>query len=669
MRPSHRLWALGAISIAVLGTGLAAFARTGTSHAASPGVIVFASDRAKADPGSITAFALGEAPRDVSRSLARTSGPAVAPVGDRIAFWSERSGVERVYVARGDGTGARMVPGVGGRVGVNEGGTLSFSADGSRLFATYGITRPAPSGRFTNIVYAIDVRRLAARLLHPCEGTLQASPDAARVACGRAHATAVYDLGGNLRFSVAGGLPSWSSANRLVVDLHPQAAPPANGAAVILDESGRTLARVAGTPLRWSPDGRLLAFRRGQAVWVGDPLVPSRARVVIPTWNGGPVDFTPDGRALEGHDAAGRPVLFPVAGGKPVLGGAGGLGAWSPSGRLAYADYAGAYAHAHPGATVAILITDAHGLHPRVVGRVPFDDHGCCGLQWAPDGRHVLVSSSTTCQGKGLFAVSAAGGPTRPLTRDPRDLESPSYSPGGTRIAYSVQRFDCHLGAGEPIHLETVAADGTGATPATAEGDPNAGSFDIDPAFSPAGTTIAFVAETFDSSTIQTIPVQGGPRTVVVAASEHASGQPAWSPDGTRIAFLAGSEIRAVPAGGGPSEVLARNPAANSGCDDQGLAWSPDGTQLAVAGGAGIWLVPIGRPGGARLAIHARCAEYPAFSPDGTRIAFDAAPSDAARPVGPERAIMVANADGSGLQTLSDVPFRQSVHPTWQPVS
>jgi hypothetical protein len=28
---------------------------------------------------------------------------------------------------------------------------------------------------------------------------------------------------------------------------------------------------------------------------------------------------------------------------------------------------------------------------------------------------------------------------------------------------------------------------------------------------------------------------------------------------------------------------------------------------------------------------------------------------------------MLANADGSGLRTLTAVPFRQSVHPTWLP--
>jgi hypothetical protein len=51
---------------------------------------------------------------DVSRSLAADYGLAVAPVGDLIAFWSERSGADRLYLARSDGSHVRLrgaVPG------------------------------------------------------------------------------------------------------------------------------------------------------------------------------------------------------------------------------------------------------------------------------------------------------------------------------------------------------------------------------------------------------------------------------------------------------------------------------------------------------------------------------------------------------------------------------
>jgi hypothetical protein len=64
------------------------------------------------------------------------------------------------------------------------------------------------------------------------------------------------------------------------------------------------------------------------------------------------------------------------------------------------------------------------------------------------------------------------------------------------------------------------------------------------------------------------------------------------------------------------------------------------------------------------LAIGVRCAEYPSFSPDGTQIAFDAPAEDA---LGNQTAIMAANTDGTNIRTLSTVPFRPSVHPTWQP--
>src|SRR6476646_4550447 len=99
----RRLRLRQALLAALLAIGLARAGflhGAGSSHAAARGMIVFASDRDKADPGEIYSLAPGSAPRDVSRSLAADYGLAVAPVGDLIAFWSMRSGRDGLYLAR-----------------------------------------------------------------------------------------------------------------------------------------------------------------------------------------------------------------------------------------------------------------------------------------------------------------------------------------------------------------------------------------------------------------------------------------------------------------------------------------------------------------------------------------------------------------------------------------
>ena len=96
--------------------------------------------------------------RDVSRSLAPDYGLAVAPVGDQIAFWSDRGGSERVYLARGDGSGLHVVRGLAAPFGANQsssGGALSFSADGRSLITSYA-RELKPSG-FTTSIYQVDV--------------------------------------------------------------------------------------------------------------------------------------------------------------------------------------------------------------------------------------------------------------------------------------------------------------------------------------------------------------------------------------------------------------------------------------------------------------------------------------------------------------------------------
>ena len=110
--------------------------------------------------------------------------------------------------------------------------------------------------------------------------------------------------------------------------------------------------------------------------------------------------------------------------------------------------------------------------------------------------------------------------------------------------------------------------------------------------------------------------------------------------------------------------MLAPNPVGSADTCGGGLAWSRDGTKLALGGGQGIYLITPGQPVSRQPAIRVPCAEYPSFSPDGTQIAFDAA---APNPLGAQSAIMVAASDGSNVRVLSTVPFRESVHPSWQP--
>ena len=255
-------------------------------------------------------------------------------------------------------------------------------------------------------------------------------------------------------------------------------------------------------------------------------------------------------------------------------------------------------------------------------------------------------------------------GATRRLDHDPRNLETPAWSPDGKRIAVSVENFTCHLGAGQPSHIATVAADGSDARRVTDDGDPGRGSFDRFPSFSPDGRQIAFAHGSFDSGSIQITDARGGGRrTALLAQREAVAAIPVWSPDGARIAYADGRAIKVVAASGGAPEVIAQRLPTVS-CGNGGLAWSPDGKRIAVGRGAGIYLITLGDPGGARLAIRAPCAGNPSFSPDGEQIAFDARP---AHPLGEQSAIMVASVDGTGMRTLSTVPFRASSHPSWQP--
>lgn len=120
-------------------------------------------------------------------------------------------------------------------------------------------------------------------------------------------------------------------------------------------------------------------------------------------------------------------------------------------------------------------------------------------------------------------------------------------------------------------------------------------------------------------------------------------------------------DLYALSPGGGAAVQLTHTPTVSEVMP----SWSPDGKRLAFvrygSGGAvdGIWTM--NTAGGDLKALPGtKGASDPAWSPDGKRIAY-------AQPVGTQREIYVAGADGSAPATRLTHTAADDLHPTWSP--
>lgn len=136
--------------------------------------------------------------------------------------------------------------------------------------------------------------------------------------------------------------------------------------------------------------------------------------------------------------------------------------------------------------------------------------------------------------------------------------------------------------------------------------------------------------------------------------------------------------IAFVNAGLGGSEgIYVMNPDGSgrrriSSASGPGLSWSPEGSQLVFTSNPGISVTNADGSGATRLT---EAGEYPAWSPDGRQIAFSIRPNESLSDDPPDEAtiallkqehLRLMNADGSGVTGLSSGPVSDE-WPSWSP--
>ncbi len=150
---------------------------------------------------------------------------------------------------------------------------------------------------------------------------------------------------------------------------------------------------------------------------------------------------------------------------------------------------------------------------------------------WSPDGSR--IAWGPTGSAGDIYTASAAGGDVRRVTTDGLRKDPPVWSPTGSSLVYSAA-----FGDPQRWELFVVDADGSGQGQVTGGGQGIVRN--VQPSWSPDGTSIAFVRQVDSESAIYVVQPDGTQLHRLAEISGTSAGEPAWSPDGSTIAYTNG---------------------------------------------------------------------------------------------------------------------------------
>ena len=267
-----------------------------------------------------------------------------------------------------------------------------------------------------------------------------------------------------------------------------------------------------------------------------------------------------------------------------------------------------------PGDNGSIFLTASAPASPATdVWSVAADGSGLVDLTDLPGGPgqgsdpSVSVGGTVafvvgTGSGAEIWTMGADGSAPRRLTYNSTVDEMPAVSPDGTRIAFVTDR-----GAGRD--LWAISADGSGEAPLlTAAGDEEY------PQYSPDGHYVVIASHVTGDLDIAYVPSSGGPFATATAITSHSDLEetaPALQPDQVRLGYT--RYDRSLPAAARQRDIfisyydgtdeypVATDPAIS----EETPAYSPDGTRIAYATAAGLVVADAGGSNPAPLATPA----------------------------------------------------------------